>query len=51
MRIWLTALFVVMMAGVSRADLVVEKLEGDVTANEVTAFKEFMKTVEVRGDN
>src|SRR4051812_35738985 len=47
----LTVLVCLALAFSVPADLVVESLDGPVTPGEIAAFKQFMPTVEVRGDN
>ncbi len=48
---WVAVLFAACLVTGARADMVIESLEGPVTAAEMRAFKEHMRTVRVPKDN
>src|SRR5262245_16282919 len=51
MRVLRLILAILLLTGVSRADLLIESTEGPVTHAEVAAFKEYMRGQQYRGDN
>lgn len=51
MRTFVAAFSVLFLSTLARADLLVESIDGAVTPKEIAAFKEHMKTLDLRGDN